>query len=416
VNITRADTRVTVGRMARGLHRLSARTVATARAGRHSDGGGLYLVVDKSGSRRWAFIIWRDRRPSEIGLGSILQGVSLVMARERAAECRRLLADGKNPRDWRRPVNSVPTFAEEAEDVISALETAWRNAKHRAQWRSTVATYCGPILKKPVDEITTEDVLHILRPIWTTKNETASRVRGRIEKILDAAKAKGHRDGENPARWRGHLDHLLAKRQKLTRGHLPAMPWADVPSFVQRLREREATAALALEFTILTAARTGETLGARWDEIDWETRIWTVPANRMKAGREHRVPLSDHVMEILTSLNEARISSYVFPGNRADRPLSNMAMEMLMRRMDADAFTVHGFRSSFKDWATEATTFPNEISEAALAHLTGDQVERAYRRTDALERRRELMDAWARFIEGDAVGKIVPLHFTGSRT
>ncbi|MFM9941245.1 MAG: tyrosine-type recombinase/integrase [Hyphomicrobiaceae bacterium] len=395
--------------MARGLHRLSARTVATAKAGRHSDGGGLYLVVDPSSARRWAFMFWRDKKPTEIGLGSLMQGVSLPMARERAAECRRLLAEGQSPRGWRQPEKAVTTFAAVAEDVIASLESGWRNDKHRAQWRSTIATYCGSIAAKPVDEITTEDVLKVLQPIWTTKAETASRLRGRIEKVLDAAKAKGLREGENPARWRGHLDNLLAKRQKLQRGHHAAMPWSDLPAFLARLRKREAVAALALEFTILTAARTGEVLGARWDEIDREARIWTVPADRMKAGREHRVPLTDRACQIVGDLSRAPLGEFVFPGARSGRPLSGMAMEMLLRRMDADAFTVHGFRSSFKTWATEMTSFPNELSEAALAHVTGDRVERAYRRTDALERRRELMGAWGRFLEGDAVGNVVPL-------
>ncbi|MGE0698647.1 MAG: tyrosine-type recombinase/integrase [Hyphomicrobiaceae bacterium] len=395
-----------------GLHRLTARQVATAKPGRHSDGGGLYLVVDPGGSKRWAFMVWRDKKPTEIGLGSMRQGVSLAMARERAAECRRLRAEGKNPRAWKQHEQEKPTFGAIADEVISALEAGWRNPKHRAQWRSTIATYCGPILGKPVDAITTDDVLGVLRPIWATKAETASRLRGRIEKILDAAKAKSLRDGENPARWRGHLENLLAKRQKLQRGHHAAMPWADLPDFIARLRARQATASLALEFTILTAARTGETLGARWDEIDLESRLWSIPADRMKAGRPHRVPLSDRACDILEKLAQFRIGEYVFPGARAGRPLSGMAMEMLLRRMGADAYTVHGFRSAFKTWAVESTSFPNELSEAALAHLSGDAVERAYSRTDRLEQRRALMEAWARFVAGNGETRVrfkVPL-------
>ena len=392
--------------MARGLHRLAPRQVATAKPGRHSDGGGLYLVVDKSGARRWAFMFWRDKKPTEIGLGSLVKGVSLPMARERADECRRLMAEGHDPRGWKQPEKTVPTFAALAEEVIASLESGWRNDKHRQQWRSTIATYCGPIAAKPVDQITTEDVLRVLKPIWTTKAETASRLRGRIEKVLDAGKARGLREGENPARWRGHLDNLLAKRQKLQRGHHAAMPWPQLPDFVTRLRQREAVAALALEFTILTAARTGEALGARWAEIDLAGRTWTVPADRMKAGREHRVPLADRACEILATLAEGRVSDFVFPGAKTGRPLSGMAMEMLLRRMGADAFTVHGFRSSFKTWAAEATSFPNELSEAALAHVVGDAVERAYRRTDALERRRALMDDWARLLNGEAAGMV----------
>ena len=390
--------------------------MATAKAGRHSDGGGLYLVVDKSGARRWAFMFWRDKKPTEIGLGSLVKGVSLPMARERANECRRQMAESHDPRDWKQPEKTVPTFAALAEDVIASLESGWRNDKHRQQWRATIATFCGPIAAKPVDKITTDDVLRVLAPIWTTKAETASRLRGRIEKILDAGKARGLREGENPARWRGHLDNLLSKPKKLTRGHHASMPWSDVPGFVARLREREAVAALALEFTILTAARTGETLGARWAEIDLDGRVWTVPADRMKAGREHRIPLTVRAYEILELLAHGRVSEFVFPGARSGRPLSGMAMEMLLRRMGADAVTVHGFRSSFKIWATETTSFPNDLSEAALAHVTGNAVERAYKRTDALERRRELMQAWARFIEGDTAGNVVSLFVAGSST
>lgn len=277
--------------MTRSLHRLAPRSVNTAKPGRHSDGGGLYLIVDKSaeddkpGARRWAFMYWRDRKPTEIGLGSVLQGVTLPKARERAAECRRLMTEGGDPRQWRTEERQASTFETMAEDVISALEDGWRNDKHRAQWRATIKTYCKPISALAVDKIGTEEVLKVLRPIWSTKAETASRLRGRIERILDAAKAKGHRHGENPARWRGHLDSLLAKRQKLTRGHLPSMPWAELPAFAKALRDREAMAARALEFTILTAARTGETLGAQWSEIDLGAKVWTVPADRMKAGR-----------------------------------------------------------------------------------------------------------------------------------
>lgn len=411
---TRVDTRAGVD-MARGLHRLAPRQVATAKPGRHSDGGGLYLVVDQSGARRWAFMFWRDKKPTEIGLGSLVKGVSLPMARERADKCRRLMAEGNDPRGWKQPEKTVPTFTALAEDVIASLESGWRNDKHRQQWRSTIATYCGPIAAKPVDQITTDDVLKVLAPIWTTKAETASRLRGRIEKVLDAGKARGLREGENPARWRGHLDNLLAKRQTLTRGHHAAMPWPDVPAFVARLRGREAVAALALEFAILTAARTGETLGARWAEIDLEGRVWTVPADRMKAGREHRIPLTERACEIVQTLAHAPVSEFVFPGARSGRPLSGMAMEMLLRRMDAGAVTVHGFRSSFKTWAIETTSFPGELSEAALAHVTGDRVERAYRRTDALERRRDLMQAWAQFIEAKQAGNVVPLHAAGTR-
>jgi integrase len=239
--------------------------------------------------------------------------------------------------------------------------------------------------------------LAVLKPIWMTKPETASRVRGRIEKVLDAAKAKGFRSGENPARWRGHLDHLLPRPSKLSRGHHAAMPYEEVANFIAKLRTREATAALALELCILTAARSGEILGMRWSEIDFDSKVWTVPANRMKAGREHRVPLSGAAMLILRSLERMKIGDFVFPGQRGGKPLSNMAMEMMLRRMKVDDATVHGFRSSFRDWAGNVSNFPRELIETALAHVIGNKAEQAYRRRDALEKRRLLMDDWAAY-------------------
>ena len=385
--------------MARQLNKLTARKVQTETApGRHSDGGGLYLVVDKNGAKRWVFIYRRqkDGKQSEMGLGGLIS-VPLGRARELAAEARALLASGSDPVQARKPVAAavVPSFGEVAQTVIASLEPGWRNDKHRYQWQATIATYCAPIAAKPVNAITTEDVLTVLRPIWTDKNETASRLRGRIEKILDAAKAKGYRSGENPARWRGHLDHLLPRRQKLQRGHHPALPYQELPDFMTRLREHKSVAALALEFCILTAGRSGEVLGARWAEIDFEAKVWTIPPPRMKSGRQHRVPLSPQALAILDELRQIRSGDFVFPSPRSAKPLSNMAMEMLLRRMKADAITVHGFRSSFRDWCGEETDHPRELAEAALAHAVGDTVERAYRRGDALQKRRELMDAWA---------------------
>jgi integrase len=293
-----------------------------------------------------------------------------------------------------------------AEGVIASLESGWRNEKHRAQWRSTLQTYAAPLAQKPVNAITTEDVLAVLKPIWTTKAETASRLRGRIEKVLDAAKAKGHRTGENPARWRGHLDHLLSKRQKLQRGHHIAMSWKEVPAFVARVRGQSSMSSLALEFVILTASRSGEVLrsvrdgvvmGARWDEIDREARIWTIPAVRMKAAREHRVPLTDRMLAILDEAEKMRSGPFIFPNAHGNAPLSEMALEMLMRRLNAKPATVHGFRSAFRDWAGDATDFPREIAEEALAHKVGDNTELAYRRSDAIEKRRALMEAWCAF-------------------
>lgn len=286
------------------------------------------------------------------------------------------------------------TFGEAADAFIKGMSASWRNEKHQAQWEMTLRVYCESIRRKRVSDISTDDVLGILQPIWGTKPETASRLRGRIERVLDFAKARGLREGENPARWRGHLNLILPRRQKLTRGHHKAMPFKGLPSFMQRLRLSNGVSARALEFLILTAARSGEVLGMRWDEVDIDEMVWTVPAHRMKGAREHRVPLSPRAMEILGEMRDTRVSEYVFPGFKRDRPLSVMALEMILRRMQIDA-TVHGFRSAFRDWVGERTDFPREIAEAALAHLVGDEVERAYRRGDALEKRRELMAAWA---------------------
>jgi integrase len=321
----------------------------------------------------------------EMGLGSA-STISLARARELAAEARAHLAEGRNPLTVRSVEKVLPTFGSMADEVVAALETGWRNPKHRNQWRMTLTTYCEPIRSLPVDTVATEHVLGILRPLWSKVPETASRLRGRIEKVLDAAKAKGYRTGENPARWRGHLDHLLPKRQKLTRGHHKALPYDEVPALVARLHQTGSVSAFCLEFTILTAARSGEAMGARWEEFDLE--------RGMKAGREHRVPLSRRAKEILSRMNEVRVGDLVFPGLKRDRPLSTMALEMVLRRMKVDA-TVHGFRSAFRDWAAEQTNVPREVAEAALAHVLENKVEAAYRRSDLFEKRRALMEEWA---------------------
>jgi integrase len=393
--------------MSKQLHKLSAREVATLTIpGRHSDGGGLYLSVSPSGARSWVFMWKVAGKRCEMGLGS-LRDVPLTKARQRAADARQLRADGLDPLASREKPK-VMTFGEAADALIESMSSSWRNEKHHAQWTMTLTVYCEPLRSKPVADIGTDDVLKVLLPLWTTKPETASRLRGRIERVLDFARARGQRTGENPARWRGHLDALLPKRAKLSRGHHKAMPFDEVPAFMASLREREGVAPHALEFAILTAARSGEVLGAQWDEFDLEARVWTVPAARMKASREHRVPLSDRAVEILRHMEQMRFSEYVFPGARRGRPLSTMALEMVLRRMKVDA-TVHGFRSAFRDWAGERTTFPREVAEAALAHLVGDAVERAYRRGDALEKRRHLMDAWAAFCEPKGTGSVVSI-------
>jgi integrase len=375
---------------------LTARKIETAKPGKYGDGANLYLVVSETGAKKWVLrFTWRGK-PKEMGLGSTA-GVSLADAREKAAAARRTIAKGINPIEERKREGIVPTFGEMADDVRRSLSLGFRNEKHKAQWKSTLENYAAPLLPKPVDIIGTDDVLTVLKPIWTIKPETASRVRGRIEKVLDGAKAKGFRDGENPARWRGHLDHLLPRPSKLARGHHAAMPYEDVATFILKLRKREASAAQALELCILTAARSGEILGMQWSEIDLDTKVWTVPANRMKAGREHRVPLSPRAVVILRLLERMKIGDFVFPGQARGKPLSNMAMEMMLRRMKIDNATVHGFRSSFRDWAGNVSNFPRELIETALAHVVGDKAEQAYRRSDALEKRRKLMDAWAAY-------------------
>ncbi|RTL86058.1 MAG: site-specific integrase [Hyphomicrobiales bacterium] len=395
-----------------GRHKLTAKDVERAKPGRHGDGAGLWLIVSETGAKRWAYRFTIAGKVSEAGLGSY-PAVSLALARTMAEESERAAKFGKSPVEARREAAAVeagkPTFGKCADDFLAAKGSEWRNEKHRAQWAMTLTKYAEPLRAKPVDEIDTEAVLAVLTPIWQKTPETASRLRGRIEAVLDAARARGFipRNEANPARWRGHLDKLLPKPPKLSRGHHAAMAYAELPAFVAALREREALAALALEFAILTAARSGEVLNARWDEIDLAGKVWTVPAIRMKAGRVHRIPLSGRAVEILGRLSEARTGEYVFPGHREKRPLSNLAMTMLTRRMGVEGVTVHGFRSAFRDWAGNETHFAREVAEAALAHVVGDKAEQAYRRGDALEKRRELMDAWARYCEPKAANVVV---------
>ncbi len=384
------------------LHRLSARFCATVtEAGRHADGGNLYLRVDSSGAARWTFMWMRDGRQREAGLGS-RDVVSLAYARELAVAMRRSLAKGVDPLDARaaerRASAARITFGECADALVASKESGWRNDKHRAQWRMTLEKYASTLRTIPVADVSTQDVLRALQPIWRTKAETASRLRGRIEAVIDSARVAGDIDDRapNPARWAGHLEMLLPKPTKLARGHHAALPYKDVPAFLEQLRDAEGVAARALEFAVLTAARTGEVLGAQWGEIDVEGAVWTVPAGRMKAGREHRIPLPAPAAAIVSQLAKVKAGDFVFPGQKLDKRLSNMALEMVLRRLKVDA-TVHGFRSAFRDWAGEETEFPREIAEAALAHIVGDKAEQAYRRGDALEKRRALMAAWAAF-------------------
>jgi integrase len=392
--------------MARKINRLNARAVATiTKHGRHADGGGLYLSMSPNGGRRWVFLYRWHGKPTEIGFGSA-RDVTLARARELAGQARAKLAEGINPKDARRSSEGA-TFGECADQWIEAMRPSWRNAKHTAQWEMTLRDYAAPLRRLSVDKITTDDMLSVLKPLWNDKPETASRVRGRIERVLDAAKAKGLRSGENPARWRGHLNQLLPKRQRLTHGHHAAMNYSELPAFMSDLQGRQGTAALALEFSILTAARSGEVLGARWEEFDLDNAVWTVPAARMKAGREHRVPLLRRALKIVEAMYEARNSDFVFAGQKADKTLAVTALQKVLRRMKIENATVHGFRSAFRDWAAECTHFTNEVCEAALAHVIENKAEAAYRRGDLFDKRHKLMDAWAAYCATPRTGRIV---------
>jgi integrase len=360
----------------------------------------------------------------EMGLGP-LPDTTLSEARGKALEARKLRWEGIDPIEHRKAVRAharldaakAITFKECADAYIRAHKAGWRNAKHADQWESTLTTYADPVFGSlPVQSIDTGLVMRVLEGIWGEKPETAGRVRGRIEVILDWATVRGYRQGENPARWRGHLDKLLPKRSKVARvEHHSALPYREIGAFLASLRAQEGTGARALEFAILTAARTGEILGARWDELDLEAAIWAIPAGRMKGEREHRVPLSAPAMAVVEALKQTRTGDHVFPGGKARRPLSNMAMLVLLRRMNRSDLTVHGFRSTFRDWAAEKTAYPNEVVEMALAHAVGNKVEAAYRRGDLFDKRRPLMDDWAAFCDAPAAdGNVVPLRRTGT--
>jgi integrase len=380
--------------------------VRAAGAGTHGDGGGLYLTVKQGAAgltRSWLFRYSIGGRSHWMGLGAY-PDVTLARARDKAQDARRALSDGLDPLrrkcDQRAALHQqhtkrAPTFAECAGAYIASHEAGWRGKRTGQLWLSTLSDYVYPVIGHlSADEVTTEHVLKVLQPIWIALPETATQVRGRIEQVLDYAKVLGHRSGENPARWRGHLDHLLPPRAKVApvRHHL-ALPYRDVPAFMDVLRQRYSTAAKCLEFTILCACRSGEAIGAVWSEINWETRTWIIPAARTKQGREHRISLSESAIRLLQSL--PRLSEYVFPG-RYSGPQSEATLRALLGRMDV-AVAVHGFRATFSTWARECTSFPRELVEAALGHAVGDIVERSYQRGDALERRRELMATWGNY-------------------
>jgi integrase len=388
--------------MARALNRLSARRVATVtEAGYYADGGGLYLQLTATGSKSWIFRFTRHGRTRDMGLGP-LHTVSLAEARVAATTARKALLDGIDPLDARRAALAakagIPTFSEAATEYIAEQRKGWTNPKHADQWTNTLETYAMPTIgQKPVDAIDTTDLLAILRPIWETKTETATRVRQRIEAVLDAQYAQRHWDKQNPARWRGHLSKLLPKPSKVREvKHFPALPYKDLPAFMVKLRADNYTAARALEFLILTAARTNMVSKANWPEVDGA--LWTVPKERMKGKIEHAVPLSPTAVALLEALPRIKGSQAIFRGDRGLKAhMSNAAMDALLERMGHAHVTVHGFRSTFKDWATEQTDFPNEVSESALAHVVKDKTEAAYRRGALLKKRRQLMEAWAAY-------------------
>lgn len=401
--------------MPRKLHNaLTPIVVRNAGPGRHADGGGLYLRVQSGGGRSWLFRFISGGKARDIGLGPAAGAgaVSLAEARLQARELGAQAArgepvEGKQAKARMAAAQSKvaalanKTFREIAEAFIDRKEGGWRNDKHRQQWRNTLATYVYPYFgDAPISEIETVHVLAVLERIWLEKPETASRVRGRIENVLDAAKVQGLRSGENPARWRGHLDHLLPKPDKLYRGHHAALRYSELPAFMSTLRSREAIAARALEFTILTVARSGEVLGATWAEVDLPNALWIIPAERMKAGKEHRIPLSARAVEILKEVQllntQVMKDAPLFPSSKGGK-LSVMAMSMLLRRMGISGITVHGFRSTFRDWAGESTSFPREVVEHAMAHQLADKAEAAYQRGTLFPKRVKLMHDWAEY-------------------
>lgn len=409
-----------VGRRARVIGKLTAVQVRQAkRRGLYGDGGGLFLQVSTNGAKSWVFRFKEAGRLRVMGLGPV-HTVGLAEARDRALECRKLRLDGRDPIEERRTARSAArfeaakavTFKECAEAYIAAHKAGWRSDKHAAQWPATLVGHVYPVFGAlPAQAVDVGLVMRALEPIWTEKPETASRIRGRIESILDWATARGYRKGENPARWRGHLDNLLPKKSKVRRvRHHAALPYLEIGAFMGALRAMKGVPARALEFAVLTAARTGEVIGARWSEINIAERLWTIPAERMKAGREHRVPLSNAAMVIVDAMVKIRQSDFVFPSSRAERAISGIGFSSVLKRM-RDDLTVHGFRSTFRDWAAECTSFPTEVAEMALAHTVADKVEAAYRRGDLFQKRRQLAEAWATFCDARApTGDVVPIR------
>lgn len=424
--------------MARMMGRLTAKEVEKkSTPGLYGDGGGLTLQITKAGVKSWLYRYMIEGKAYAMGLGPV-HTITLADARQKAAEARKLVIEGGNPLEVKRQrlldaemtKAKLMTFDQCASAYIEGHRAGWKNAKHADQWANTIATYVSPIIGAlPVEQVDTGLVVKVLtqpddkgQQFWQAKNETASRVRGRIESVLGWATTSGFRSGDNPARWRGHLENLLASisRAQRIKNH-PSLEWSRMGEFFVALREREGIAARALEFTILTATRSGEVRGACWSEIDLAAKVWTIPASRMKAKREHEVPLSDAAVKLLKGLTREEGADLVFPGSN-DKPLSDMSLTAVIRRMNADqsiwtdregnTITVHGFRSSFRMWAAESTNYPREVAEHALAHQLPDAVERAYQRGTQFAKRAALMSDWAKFcgtVRGEA-GEVVPIN------
>lgn len=389
--------------------------------GVYPDGAGLYLNVTIGGSKSWLYRYMLAGKQHWMGLGSYPE-ISLADAREKAAEARKLTRQNIDPLAEKRLTTSVirasiakaMPFETAAEKFIDAHKAGWKNAKHIDQWRSTLTTYAFPTIGKlDVSLIETAHIMRILEKddFWNTKTETAHRVRGRIESVLDWATARKYRSGENPARWKGHLDKLLPARAKVKKTeHHAALPWPDIGAFMVDLRKQEGIAAKAVEFAILTAARSGEVRGATWEEVDLDAGVWIVPPERMKAKKEHRVPLSTKALALLRVQKEAFPKGFVFPGMKEGKPLSDMSLTAVLRRMEQNEITVHGFRSTFRDWAAESTAYPSEMVEMALAHTINNKVEAAYRRGDLFEKRRRLMQDWCDFCDTKLTGEVIPIR------
>lgn len=416
---------------------LTAKEITHAKAGMHADGNGLYLRVQESGAKGWIFRFQLNGKRREMGIG-VLSDLPAPKAREEAAKLGALVRSGIDPIDKRKQdaeaaiaaaeaaMAHATTFGEAAAEYIKTHKAGWKNAKHAQQWENTLAAYASPeIGAKPVGLVTTEDVLRILKPLWTTKTETATRLRSRMELVLSYAKAMKWRQGENPAMWRGHLDALLPPPTKLKNvRHHPALPYAQIPDFMRELRKLTGSGAKALEFAILTATRSGEARLAKWGEIDLEKKLWTIPGERMKAKREHWVPLSTQTVALIKALPRIKNNEYLFPSPRDLKPLSDMALAEVVRRMNATegdapmpwiepqtgaAIVPHGFRSTFRDWAAEVGHYPRELAEHALAHSLPDKVEAAYHRGTMLERRAPMMQHWADYID-QKKATVIPLH------